>query len=244
MTVSVKASADQIYTSGDYWTKHANSDSSFKAILIFKMLERMGLMPKGGHYSAIEIGCGTGTVLQTAGKILDVKADSYELIGYDIAPDAIQIADDNNTNPSIRFEVGGTEIPHPVNHIYVMDVAEHVENPFQLLRDLHGQSDYVFLHLPMEESIVHWFTQRGRRSYGEYSHINFYSWQSAQLYVEASGYEIVDAQFTAISPVAHTLRGSRRARIFRRFRSIVWRGLGRAAPFVFGGPVLLALRPK
>lgn len=237
-------SADHTYTSGDYWSAHHDAESGYKAILIFKMLERMTLMPQGGHYTAIEIGCGTGTVLETAGKILDAKADSYELIGYDIASDAIQIATQRNQNPHIRFEVGGTDIPHRVDHIYIMDVAEHVENPYQLLRDLHGKSDYVFLHLPMEESISHWFTERGRNSYNEYSHIHFYSWQSAQILIEASGYEIADVQFTATSPVAHTLKGTRKIKLFRRVRSTAWRLLGKASPFIFGGPVLLALRPK
>jgi hypothetical protein len=113
----------ELYLDGGYAERNPDwhqGDSPWKAEQILKMMGEMGMQPK----SICEIGCGAGEILA----ILQKSKPECTFAGYEIAPQAFQIAA-TKSNGNLKFH---QELrPEAGEHFDVMliiDVVEHVDD--------------------------------------------------------------------------------------------------------------------
>ena len=122
----------ELYTRGEYQARNPTwhaEDSAWKATQIIAMLRRHDLRPR----TVCEVGCGAGGVLR---ELHDRVDHAPQFVGYDISPQALEHA---SASSSERLEFRLGSVVDDSEHFELMlliDVIEHVEDCFSLLRGL------------------------------------------------------------------------------------------------------------
>lgn len=170
-------------------------DSPWKAERIIKLLKQHHLQPQ----NICEIGCGAGYILSE----LHQWRPNITLDGYDIAPDAQRFWK-GIENDQVQFTVGdffelaSKKVVYDL--IMLLDVLEHVEAPQQFLLDLHGRSEYILLHFPLDLSALSVMREQPllhvRRTVG---HIHYFTKNLALELLDECGYNILDYQYTGLA---------------------------------------------
>ena len=138
------------YESGDYLAKNPTwdaEDSEWKASEVLKIILQNALAPR----SIVEVGCGAGGVLASLHGVMP----DVEYVGFDIAPDAGKFWNGHAAR-KISFFVGDflqTKTRH-FDILLLLDVIEHVANPFEFLSELRGRADYYIFHIPLDLSAL------------------------------------------------------------------------------------------
>ena len=228
------------YTSGDYAAKNPDwdaGDSPWKAERIRALLNTYGLRPS----SLIEIGCGAGGVLAS----LRPHFPSANFTGYDIAH-GLQGLWERHCNSDIRFILGDffeQDVAAP-DLVLVLDVIEHLGNPFDFLDRLHRRCQYAVFHFPLDLSVISVLRERPllhvRRKVG---HLHFFTRGLVLALLEECEFEVIEARYTGAAYSAPN-RGvlTRFAGLLRR---LVHSLLGDAGVRILGGETLMVLaRPK
>ena len=226
----------ELYTAGS--TKARNptwhtEDSAWKATQIIAMLQRHDLRPR----TVCEVGCGAGGVLRELHDRLD---HAPQFVGYDIAARALEHA---RASPSERLEFRLGNVIDDSEHfelMLVIDVIEHVEDPFAFLRGLKARCDYAVMHIPLELSAVSVLLEAPLISSRErLGHLHFYTKETAVQMLRGLGYEIVDldvhARLVAVSAGLLEASGARTS------SRIAFPLSPTAAVRLFGGYSLLVL---
>jgi hypothetical protein len=139
-----------LYTSGQYLGMHPTwhvEESPWKVRHIAAMLRRNALTPR----RICEIGSGAGEVL----RLLQEKLPrDCTFSGYDISPQAFELSK-AKANDRLHFKLG--DFAADENSFFdlalVLDVIEHVEDYFSLLRRLKTKSRYKIFQVPLEISV-------------------------------------------------------------------------------------------
>lgn len=115
----------------------------------------------------LDVGCAYGYFLRAC------ESRGYSIYGVDISPHAINNAK-RNCNGSFKIvDVEKGRIPFRNSSfkvIVLMDVLEHLENPYHLLREvcrLLVKGGFVYIHVPTRS-----------RAFGDKSHKTFFSYDS------------------------------------------------------------------
>jgi len=178
------------YTSDVYlqnnpdWHIHT---SRWKAESILQIMRQNKIDPS----SVCEIGCGAGEILRLMQKQLDPQA---LLVGYDIAPKAIQLAQ-TRENEHLHFHLGDfvQEVGNDTyDLILIVDVLEHFENCFQLLRDIKPKSTYKILQLPLDISALSVILNELIQYRHATGHLHFFTKDIALEILRDAGYTIRD----------------------------------------------------
>lgn len=224
------------YESGAYLANNPSwdeEDSEWKADHVLKIMEQNRLSPK----SIVEVGCGAGGVLAALHEAFPDIAYS----GFDIAPDASKFWEKHAAS-GIHFHVDDF-LEKQTDHfdvLLLLDVFEHVPDPFAFLAGLLGRADYYIFHIPLDLSSVSVARESPllavRKKVG---HIHYYTRGLAMALLEESGFQVVDwaytgAAFTAPQP---TMR-SRLASLPRRLLFALNRDFGVR---LLGGDTLMVL---
>jgi SAM-dependent methyltransferase len=178
------------YSDGTY--SAANPDwgrerAPWKARQVHQLLRNAGVVPS----SILDVGCGTGVVLQELGALITPRPT---LIGLEPAGD-VPFAEDVTRHVRVErvtldeFE-GGAEVG------LLLDVFEHVERPFDLLRDVASRCRWVVCHIPLEISVVEVAAGLLGRSRDTVGHINYYSMGTALGTLDEAGLEVVSVLYT------------------------------------------------
>lgn len=183
-----------IYEDGKYLdltkTWHAE-DSHWKAEQIFKIISRNQLHP----YSIAEVGCGAGGILQSLHEMDYLK--EVEFSGYDISPQAIELAKSKSTtNISFFNKDLLQEDQIHFDLLLVIDVFEHVEDYIGFLKKCRTIAEYKVFHIPLDihvSSVIRNSFIKGRYSIG---HLHYFTAESALATLKDTEYEIVDTFFT------------------------------------------------
>lgn len=224
------------YESGTYLANNPSwdeEDSEWKADHVLQIMEQNRLSPK----SIVEVGCGAGGVLAALHAVFPDIAYS----GFDIAPDASKFWEKYAAS-GIHFYVDDFLVKQTDHFdvLLLLDVFEHVPDPFAFLAGLLGRADYYIFHIPLDLSSVSVARESPllavRKKVG---HIHYYTRGLAMALLEESGFQVVDwsytgAAFTAPQP---TIR-SRLASLPRRLLFALNRDLGAR---VLGGETLIVL---
>lgn len=181
------------YESGDYLSQNPTwdeEDSEWKADQVLKVFKKNRLVPK----SVVEVGCGAGGILASLRETLP----QVEYSGFEIAPDAAKFWE-KHAAKNIRFSVSDflrAKTEH-FDVLLLLDVIEHVPNPFEFLSALRGRADYYVLHIPLDLSAVSVLREepllKVRRKVG---HIHYFTKGLALSLVEECGYQVIDWAYT------------------------------------------------
>lgn len=245
--LELKTQASDYYTSDEFWKNNLGKSSSFKVQVVDALFKKSNMnLPR--FLNAAEIGCGDGAFLLPLASLLKDKGVEFNIAGYDISQMAIEQAKDNNHFPEnqVSFHVAPVgDIPYDLDMIFCIDVLEHVENPWEILRGLAGKSQYLILHLPIEQSLGHWITGACTRSNRTYNHIHFFSWESARLMLKESPFEIVDFQVTGATDFILTFSsGSLFKKIVHWVRYMAYKLSPKVTSAFAGGSVMFLLRNR
>lgn len=224
------------YTSEAYLNANPSwdvEDSPWKVEQVVRMIQRHHLAPS----SMAEIGCGAGAIL--AG--LRANFPDAALYGFDIAPGAAGFWG-RYASARIEFTLGDFfEHSHrQYDVLLVLDVIEHLANPFDFLVRLSGHAKHHIFHIPLDLSAVSVLREapllRVRKKVG---HIHYYTKGLALTMLEESGYQVVDSFYTGAGFTAPQ-RGwlARMASLPRRMVHAMSKDAGVR---LFGGETLMVL---
>ncbi len=225
-----------LYTEGGYLERNSTwhvQDSPWKAKQILSMLQKNNILPR----TVVEVGCGAGEVLN---QLYQQLPPSVEFHGYDISPQALQLAKKREKD-RLKFHLEDLLEKEVSSDVLLMiDVVEHVEDYYSFLRKMRGKAEYKIVHLPLElsvqgilrmEPILH-----GRVNVG---HIHYFFKQTALASLKDAGYEIIDHFYT---PGAVDLPGkSLKASLMKLPRKLMFALNQDLAVRVLGGYSLLIL---
>lgn len=224
------------YESGDYLANNPTwdeEDSEWKARQVLKTFDRNNLAPK----SIVEVGCGAGGILAS----LHDALSEVEYSGYEIAPDACKFWE-KHSSKGISFTIGDF-LQEQTSHfdvLLLLDVIEHVPNPFEFLSALRGRAEYYIFHVPLDLSAVSVIREQPllmvRKKVG---HIHYFTKGLALSLLEECGYQILDWSYTSAAFTApQTTWKGRLARLPRRLAFGINRDMGVR---LLGGDTLMVL---
>ncbi|WP_194477469.1 bifunctional 2-polyprenyl-6-hydroxyphenol methylase/3-demethylubiquinol 3-O-methyltransferase UbiG [Bradyrhizobium sp. CCBAU 53338] len=165
-------------------------DAPWKAAHIRTILDRNRLQWR----TLADIGCGTGAIVE----ILSRQYQQSRFEGFEVSPYAHELslkrASDNlGFSMEDAFQSG-----KQFDLAMAIDVAEHVENPFEFLRAMGRMSRWQVIHVPLDMSALAvgrgWVLPAARRTLG---HIHYFSRDSALSLIAESGLETIDSFYTA-----------------------------------------------
>src|SRR5215813_12433484 len=140
----------RLYTSGEYLKRNPQwhvEESAWKVKHILRMLRKNSITPE----FICDVGCGAGEVLKL---LQDQLGSSYRFMGYDISPDALVLSR-RRANEALEFKLADIlmeESPR-FDLLMVLDVLEHLEDYFTLLRGIKDRAEYKIFHIPLDLSV-------------------------------------------------------------------------------------------
>jgi len=217
-------------------------DALWKAEKVFSMIREYDLKPT----SICEVGCGSGDVLVHLANLLP----NAKMTGYDVSPQASSFWHDESQSMlyqeikdrSIDFILGDFHEKNRENYdlLLMLDVFEHVPNPFQFLEDTKPHAKYFIFHIPLDLSASS--VLRGEplmRVREKVGHLHYYTKDLALTTLRDSGYEILDWRYTGASlNMPNRLLRTKMLSLVRRVSYRLNHDLGAR---IFGGETLLVL---
>ena len=208
-------------------------DSPWKAKKVFDILSSAAPQPK----TICDVGCGAGGVLAE----LRFFFPDCELFGFEIAPGAATFWRKHESK-NIHFHLGDVfqEIDRRYDVLLLLDVIEHLENPFDFLARLRTRADLFVFHIPLDLSAISVIREQpllhGREKVG---HIHYFTKEIALCLLRECNYDVVDWRYTEAS-VSGPRRGwkTRLASLPRRLAYSIHKDLGVRC---FGGETLMVL---
>ncbi len=206
---------DSIYTSGSYARLHPSwhaEDSPWKARQIHGILEQYDIHPK----QIAEVGCGAGVILSELQQLLP---STCEFRGYDISPQAIALARECE-NDRLTFDVATIDQlkSNRFDVLLLVDVIEHVEDYFSLLRVAKEIACYTVLHIPLDvhvQSVLR--VTPITDTITNVGHLHHFTKEVALTLLEQAGFQIRAWNYTADGvELARTALRTRLARLPRR----------------------------
>jgi len=190
----MKVSSNDIYVNGEYFNNNPDwdiADARWKTDVITDLLKKNKVSPK----QVIEVGCGAGENLVE----LQKKNSGIEkLTGYDISPQAINLAAKKTTDKISFFNEDITLKENVQTDLMLgIDVVEHVDDYYGFLRKLKNKSSWFVFHIPLDLSCrtvmkPHVMLQQ-RESVG---HVHYYTKEMVEWALQDTGYEIIDWVYT------------------------------------------------
>jgi predicted RNA methylase len=228
------------YTSSAYLDSNPSwdlEDSPWKARQVATMLQRHAIVPA----SIAEIGCGAGGVLSALRQVFPAA----ELYGFDIAPAAARFWE-RHAQDRITFQVGDffALSQRRYEAILLLDVLEHLANPFEFLRRARAHADHVVLHMPLDLSALSVLRETPLTYVREkVGHLHHWTKGLALALVEDSGFEVVDWSYTGAAFTApQRTAGTRMASLARRLVFAVHRDAG--VRLLGGETIVVLARPR
>lgn len=226
------------YYDGTYLAENPDwdrADASWKALLVASILADHEIKPA----TVCEVGCGTGDVLAHLVKNLP----SARMVGYDVSPQAAGFWDQHGKGAgNLEFHQGDFhELNRTVFDVLLMlDVFEHVRDPFTFLEKSRAHSNHFVFHIPLDLSASS--VARGspltdvRHKVG---HLHYYTKDLALATLSDTGYEIVDWRYTGAA--LHAPNRTLRTRLSALPRALAYAIHKDAAVRLLGGETLLVL---
>lgn len=191
--IGVLVDPDQKYLTDQYVTNNPTwdlEDSPWKANQVGLILAANSIEPG----SVCEVGCGAGYILSE----LRSSYPGADLFGFDIAPSASRFWPKHESR-RIEFSVGDflTVNARHYDVILVLDVIEHVRDPFAFLSSLRKWGRWFVLHIPLDLSAVTVMREKPilnvRRKVG---HIHYFTKNLALSLLDEAGYHVIEWKYT------------------------------------------------
>ena len=184
---------EQRYTDGSYLSMNPDwdrGDAAWKAELAFKLIKAYELYPQ----SICEVGCGSGDILRKLSEL----CPSVGMVGYDVSPQLQEFWRQEKIK-NIEYHLADFHIKNSTyfDILLMLDVFEHVRDPFTFLEESVGHAKKFIFHIPLDLSAVA-VTRAGpllsvRRNVG---HLHFYTKDLALETLKECGYHVIEWQYT------------------------------------------------
>jgi hypothetical protein len=169
-------------------------DAPWKTFHVLKILKDNNIAFK----RVCELGCGSGDILDS---IIN-KLPLVTAVGYDISPHLKKFWEEHSENKNLEFILGdfNKNNSEVFDVLLMLDVFEHVRDPFTLLEDASRFAKFFVFHIPLDLSVT--TVARGypllnsRRKVG---HIHYYTKDLALATLNETGYEVIDWRYTGAS---------------------------------------------
>lgn len=184
------------YLNGTYLAHNPDwdqGDSAWKAQLVLRMLASAQSVPS----RICEVGCGAGGILANLRKALP---DVY-LAGFDISPDAAKFWQALE-GAGIAFTCADflESDDERYDCVLLLDVIEHLPNPFAFLEAIRDRSQYFVFHFPLDLSAVGVLREtpilNQRRTVG---HLHYFTKELALELLRESGFKVLEWRYTNAS---------------------------------------------
>lgn len=168
-----------------------SEDSTWKSQLVVEILRSHAIVPG----SIVDIGCGAGVVL---GQLLRTFPDA-DMHGYDIAPDVQRFWSDSALK-RVQFHLGDfLESGDRIHDVaLILDVIEHLENPFRFLATVRHRANWFVFHFPLDLSASSVLREKPllhvRNKVG---HVHYFTKGLAIELLLSCGYHIIDWRYTS-----------------------------------------------
>ena len=190
---------EQRYLDSSYLIHNPNwhrEDAPWKAKQVLSILKEHQINPA----SVCEVGCGAGDILLCLGKSYPHTA----LFGYDISPQAAKFWTENldSCGGGVVYTLGNFHEQNTTQYdvLLMLDVFEHVRDPFTFLEDSHRHGKKFVFHIPLDLSAMGIARKasllNARRGIG---HLHYYTKDLALETLTDSGYQIIDWRYTGAS---------------------------------------------
>jgi SAM-dependent methyltransferase len=202
-------------------------DSAWKANLVCELLALHGVTPD----TVADVGCGVGEVL----RLLHERLRTSRCVGFDVSPYAISQARTRETE-GLLFSPFDQSRCEDFELILLLDVIEHVEDYFALLRWVRTRSRLQILLIPLDLSVLSVLRPHallGARS--SLGHIHYFVRATASAVLQDCGLRIINAKY--VWPP--TLRSSVKHHVLHFVRLGVSKVSPDIAAKVLGGSSLL-----
>lgn len=186
---------ESIYTSKQYFNNNPNwhkEDSLWKSEKISSIITKNNIP----HHKIIEVGCGAGDIL----KHLSIIYPETFFYGFDISPQAIELAKKNENN-MLHYTCCNYLESLDLNKSYadillVIDVIEHVENYFDFLRQVKLLASYKIIHIPLDIHVLNIIRNRFMVDRTAVGHIHYFTLETALASLVETGHTIIDWFYT------------------------------------------------
>jgi SAM-dependent methyltransferase len=162
-------------------------DSPWKARLVCELLAQHGVTPE----RVGDVGCGVGEVL----RLLHERFPTSQCIGFDVSPYALSQARTRQTD-GLSFRSFDLDQSGDFDLALLLDVIEHVEDYFSLLRWVRSRARLQVLLIPLDLSALSVLRPHalvGARS--SLGHIHYFVRATATRTLEDCGLRILYAQY-------------------------------------------------
>jgi SAM-dependent methyltransferase len=181
------AAANDAEPSPQYWS--ANRIALSRRYQWYAYRQARRLASRRGVRTVVDVGCGVGT------KLDEFFGDRFDAFGVDQAF-AVETARrlgrrGTYVAQNLQQETPSAALPRPADLVVSSDVIEHLADPDRVLayiRELCGPDTFVVLTTPERIGL------RGRESVtpGNPAHVREWSFDEFSMYVEASGFRILE----------------------------------------------------
>ncbi len=188
------------YLNGEYLSQNPTWDIEHSSR---KVRELRSVIPgaylekifNGTTKSVVEFGCGAGGVLSGFADILKCDGIDVEPIGYDISPDAIDMAR-KKFGESVKFiNSGEVELIEGVSLLLLVDILEHLVDPVEFLHSVKERSEYFIIRLPLDRSLWNICLGKLAKLKEELGHLHFYDHLAAVSLVSQVGLKVKEVKF-------------------------------------------------
>lgn len=189
------------YVNGDYIahnpTWHVeNSRRKAREVLSVIDDEQLGRVFRRPESRVVDVGCGVGGVLYYLVEALNRRGIATVPIGYDVSPEAIDIARERfGQAVTYRCDTGAS-IEDDTALVMLMDVLEHLADPGEMIRSLASKTDYMALRIPLDRSLWNLATRKFATLERTLGHLHFYTYRSALALLERHGLRVVTYALT------------------------------------------------
>ena len=182
-----------IYANGEYLQRHPGwhqEDAAWKAGQVRRLLARHGIAPR----RVCEVGCGSGEILAC---LQPHWGSECVFDGYEISPQAFELCRLKQAQ-QLRFHLADFAATNASGYdaVLLMDVIEHVEDPFSFLRAIAGRGRYKVLHIPLDLSVLGMLSRLPERVRKSAGHLHYFTKDLALGLLSECGYQVRDAVYT------------------------------------------------
>jgi len=178
-----------IYTDGTYAannpTFHADH-CDWKARQVAAILRDNNIT----YSRLVDVGCGSGGVVRYFAAT-HPEAMHY---GVDISPQALALCKQYPAPSNAQFSSEFDPNVHP-DVVTLLDVLEHVENPWEFLRRFRAVP-YVVIHFPLDAHVLGILRGTPMRLRQDVGHIHLFTRETALSFVRECGLTVIDERFT------------------------------------------------